>query len=448
METARPMTTGPDLSARLRACVHCGFCLSACPTYRVLGEENDSPRGRLFLMRAVAEERLELGEVVQEHLDRCLGCLACEPACPAGVEYGYLLEGARAQLAVVGRGPGASGRAVMEIVTGGTGARVAFAASRLARGLRLARLIGRWTGGRPGLAARLLDATRPVFRSRDRAPSRPASGGLAGESTSDATEVATPSYALLEGCVMKSLFGHVHAATRRTMRQAGYREVAVAEQTCCGALHAHAGDLEGARTLARRNIEAFERSGTDLIATNSAGCGQAMREYPVWLDGEAEWESRAMALAGQVRDVTTLLVEAPRAVSGRLDGRVGYDAPCHLLHGQRVREAPLQMLDGIEGLERMPIPSSEACCGGAGIYNLTRPELSAEILASKLDEIETAGFDWVATGNPGCIMQIGAGLAARGSAIRVVHPIELLDRAAAAGPDGPPTAGGATDTQR
>lgn len=228
---------------------------------------------------------------------------------------------------------------------------------------------------------------------------------------------------------MKQLFGHVHAATRRTMHRAGYRDVEAPEQGCCGALHAHAGELAGARALARQNILAFEASNADWIATNSAGCGQAMREYPAWLDGESEWRERAEVLAGRVRDVTTLLVEAPRAVSGRLVGQVGYDAPCHLFHGQQVREAPLQLLDGIDGLERVAIPSSERCCGGAGVYNLTRPELSAEVLASKLDEIEETGVGWVATGNPGCIMQIGAGLAARGSAIRVVHPVELLDRA-------------------
>jgi glycolate oxidase iron-sulfur subunit len=369
-------------------------------------------------MRAVAEERLELGDVVQEHLDRCLGCLACETACPAGVQYGHLLEDSRRQLAAVGRGPGALGRAVLSVVAGGPGSSVVFAASRLARRLGVARLIGRWVGGVPGLSARLLDATRPAFPSGDSAVRESGHDG------------SRPSYTLLEGCVMKRLFGHVHAATRRTMVRVGYREVEAPEQGCCGALHAHAGDLDGARVLARRNILAFEASNADAIATNSAGCGQAMREYPEWLDGEEEWRHRAEAVAERVRDVSTLLAAAPRALSGRLTGRVGYDAPCHLLHGQRVRDAPLQLLDAIEGLERVSIPSSEQCCGGAGTYNLTRPELSAELLSSKLDEIEEADVGWVATGNPGCIMQIGAGLAARGGTTRVVHPIELLDRAA------------------
>lgn len=424
------MAPEPDISARLRACVHCGFCLSACPTYRVLGEENDSPRGRLFLMRAVAEGRLELGDVVQEHLDRCLGCLACEPACPAGVEYGYLLETAREQLSRAERGAGTLGRTLLTVVGGGPGARIAFAGSRLIRGLRLARLLGRWTGGRPGLAARLLDATRPVFRAGSRSRNRrPGEDDATRGTDSSASDGAPPTYALLEGCVMKPLFGHVHAATRRTLRRVGYREVAATAQGCCGALHAHAGDLDGARTLARRNVLAFETSGADLIATNSAGCGQAMREYPDWLEGEPAWRDRAEALAERVRDITVLVDEAPRTVSGRLAGRVAYDAPCHLVHGQRVRDAPLRLLDGIQGLERVPLASAEGCCGGAGVYNLTQPELSAEVLASKLDEIEEAGVDWVATGNPGCIMQIGAGLATRGSTTRVVHPIELLDQA-------------------
>ncbi len=430
MATPYPTAARPNESARLRACVHCGFCLSACPTYRVLGEENDSPRGRLFLMRAVAEERLELGDVVQEHLDRCLGCLACETACPAGVEYGYLLESTRQKLTANDLGPGSVGRAVLAVVAGGPGASIAFTASRALRRLGVARLVGRWAGGRPGLAARLLDATRPALRSGRRASEpTPRRNGTAHGHESARDSAVPPTYALLDGCVMKELFGHVHAATRRTMRRGGYREVAAPDQGCCGALHAHAGDLEGARTLARRNIEAFEASSADLIATNSAGCGQAMREYPDWLDGQADWHDRAEALAARVRDVTTLLIEAPRPVTGRLNGRVGYDAPCHLLHGQRVREAPLQILDNIEGLVRVSIPSSDGCCGGAGIYNLTRPELSAAVLASKLDEIEDADLGWVATGNPGCVMQIGAGLASRGSVTRVVHPVELLDLA-------------------
>lgn len=402
--------------------MHCGFCLPVCPTYRVLGEENDSPRGRLFLMRAVSEGRLELGDVVQQHLDRCLGCLACEPACPAGVEYGYLLETARHELELAGRGPGWIGRAVLSLVSGGRGAFFLFGLARVIRGLGLAGFAGRWIGGRVGLAARLLDATRPAF------PRRPHSHRSGRTSAEAADAGPAPTYALLEGCVMKPLFGHVHAATRRTLLEAGFTEVNAVGQGCCGALHAHAGDLEEARALAMKNIEAFEASGASLVATDAAGCGQAMRQYPEWLTGP-EWRSRAEALAERVRDVTVMLAGAPKPVSGRRGGRVAYDAPCHLVHGQREADAPMRVLDSVEGLETVSIASRDSCCGGAGIYNLVQPELSGEVLSAKLDEIEAAAVDWLATGNPGCIMQIGAGLAARGSATRVVHPVELLDRA-------------------
>ena len=240
---------------------------------------------------------------------------------------------------------------------------------------------------------------------------------------------ADRSFVLLEGCVMRALFAHVHAATRRSLERAGYREIEAQGQGCCGALHAHAGDLDAARHMARRNIAAFESAGQAFVATNAAGCGQAMRQYPEWLD-EPEWRARAEGLAERVRDVTVLLAASDPPAGGRLAGRAAYDAPCHLIHGQRVREAPLKLLDGIEDLELVPLRTSEVCCGGAGVYNLVEPELSELVLASKLDEVEAADVEWVATGNPGCIMQIGAGLAARGSATRVVHPIELLDRAA------------------
>lgn len=227
---------------------------------------------------------------------------------------------------------------------------------------------------------------------------------------------------------MRPLFGHIHAATRHTLLEAGFAEVSSVGQGCCGALHAHAGDLQGARALARKNIEAFEASGASYVVSDAAGCGQAIRQYPEWLSGP-EWRSRAEALAERVRDVTVLLADSPALVAGRLPGRVAYDAPCHLVHGQRVSDAPVRMLDAVEDLEMVPIASRDACCGGAGIYNLTRPDLSADVLSSKLDEIEAAEVDWLATGNPGCIMQIGAGLAARGSATRVVHPVELVNQA-------------------
>jgi glycolate oxidase iron-sulfur subunit len=236
---------------------------------------------------------------------------------------------------------------------------------------------------------------------------------------------------------MDGLFAHVHAATRRTLARAGYREVEAPGQTCCGALHAHAGLLVEAREQARRNIEVFELTDCDWIVTDSAGCGAGLKDYPAWFADEPEWQERASGLAGRVRDVTEVLAsvslsfepDAGREHSGSLEGRVGYDAPCHLHHGQGIQKEPLDVLRAIPGLEVEALPSSDRCCGGAGMYNLAQPDLAARVRAPKLGEVQRGGFDWIATGNPGCIMYLGAGLLHSGDRTPVVHPVELVDRA-------------------
>jgi glycolate oxidase iron-sulfur subunit len=236
---------------------------------------------------------------------------------------------------------------------------------------------------------------------------------------------------------MDGLFSHVHDATRRTLARAGYREVEVPEQLCCGALHAHAGLLEEARELARSNIEVFERADCDWIVTDSAGCGAGLRDYPAWFADEPAWRERAEAIAARVRDVTEVLAVALNQAAGAgvagvnsgLEGRVGYDAPCHLHHAQGVTVEPLEVLRAIPGLDVEALPSSERCCGGAGAYNLAHPEIAARVRAPKLGEVQRGGFDWIATGNPGCIMYLGAGLLRSGDRTPVVHPVELVDRA-------------------
>ena len=406
------------------ACVHCGFCLQACPTYRVLGDENDSPRGRIYLMRALVEERLDSDDgAFATHIDRCLGCRACETACPAGVEYGSLLERARADRTEAAGGPDLLTRLLLWVFSDALRTRLALGLGRALRATGLAGALERVLPGRAGLAMRLLASTRPGDGAAD--------AGDAGNAGSDAEAPASdaPSFALLEGCVMSGLFGHVNGATRRVLGAHGYGEVAATEQGCCGALHAHAGMKEEARELARRNIRAFEESGADRIAVNSAGCGAAMREYPEWMAGDPVWVARARELADRVRDVTELLDDAPERPPLALAGRVAYDAPCHLLHGQGVEDEPLDVLGRIEGLEVSRLPSCDSCCGGAGIYNLLQPELAERVLAPKLDEIEGDALRWVATGNPGCLMQIGSGLRERRAAVRAVHPVELVDRA-------------------
>ncbi|MGB5673854.1 MAG: (Fe-S)-binding protein [Gemmatimonadota bacterium] len=312
-------------------------------------------------------------------------------------------------------------------------AKFTYAAARLLRSMGVARALGRLLPGKAGQALRLLAATRPVFGHAPGAAEATTAvdGGRAAES-----DVAT--YALLTGCVMDGLFSHVHAATRRTLASIGHREVEAPEQVCCGALHAHAGLLDEAREQARRNIEAFERTDCDWIITDSAGCGAGLRDYPAWFADEPQWRERAEALSDRVRDVTEILAaELSQAGPSRmapgdspiLEGRVGYDAPCHLHHGQGVRQQPLDVLRTLPGLEVEALPSSDRCCGGAGMYNFEHPDLAARVRAPKLAEVQRGGFDWIATGNPGCIMYLGAGLMRSGDHTPVVHPVELVDRA-------------------
>ena len=400
-----------DSASSLDLCVHCGFCMQACPTYLVLEDENDSPRGRLMLMRGAVEGDIAVDDpALTTHIDRCLGCRACESACPSGVPYGHLLEATRATVATK-RPIGLVARTVLAMMANAPLRRVALGMAKLARTLRLTSLLARLPG-RAGFAFAMLESTRPVFN---------ASGvGVAGE--------ARHSAAMLDGCVMGELFAHTNAATRRVLARNGFRHTEAAGQQCCGALHAHAGDQDRARELARRNIAAFEQSGAEFIAVNAAGCGAMMKDYGHLLRDDPAWADRAAKVAARVRDVSELLAMAGPAPAGRLPLKVTYDAPCHLHHAQRVVDAPLAVLRAIPGLDLVPLPDADRCCGGAGIYNLVEPETSARVLDPKLETIRASGAVLVATGNPGCHMQIGAGLVRSGSKVRCVHPVELLDR--------------------
>lgn len=417
---AVPGTPLAGVKAGLDACVHCGFCLQSCPTYLTLEDENDGPRGRIVLMRAVRAGTLPLGDdAVRTHLDRCLGCRACESACPSGVPYGQLLEASRATLAAARPRPLAV-RLALGVFRRPALLRATMATARVVRASGLARLLARLPG-RAGFAFAMLECTRPPMPRRAYTP--PARGNAA-------------RVAMLEGCVMEGLFVHTNRATARVLAMHGYAMARAEGQRCCGALHAHAGDLEGARALARANIAAFERSGADRIAMNAAGCGAMCREYAHLLGDDPAWAGRAAAFSARVRDVSELVAEAgPCGPTTPLrDGavRVAYDAPCHLLHAQRVADAPLRMLRAVPGVELVPLPNADRCCGGAGIYGLQQPELSQAVLAPKLDEIRQSGAAYVATGNPGCLMQIGAGLLRCGADARAVHPVDLLDAAYAA----------------
>ena len=415
---AIPGTPLADASAGIDACVHCGFCLQACPTYLSLEDENDSPRGRIVLMHALVEGTLPVDDPdVRTHIDRCLGCRACETACPSGVPYGHLLEATRATLTA--QQPNAPiARAILFTFAHPVLLALAMVGGRITRALRLSSLLARLSG-RLGFSMAMLEATRtPIAR----AAYRPAGDGSRGSVT------------LLTGCVMEGLFTETNRATERTLAANDYAVVPTSGQGCCGALHAHAGDLDTARSLARRNVAAFEASGTDYVVVNAAGCGAMMKEYEHLLADDAEWRHRAAAVSARVRDVSELLAEAGPRPGGALDVTVTYDAPCHLLHAQRVATPPLRVLGAVPGLALVPLEGSEHCCGSAGIYNLVEPEVSDTVLAPKLARIAETRATLVATGNPGCLMQIGAGLRQAGSCVRVVRPVDLLDASYAADP--------------
>ncbi|HEX6252498.1 MAG TPA: heterodisulfide reductase-related iron-sulfur binding cluster [Gemmatimonadaceae bacterium] len=403
----------------LNACVHCGFCLQACPTYHAWDDENDSPRGRIVLMRSLLEGTTTVhDESVRLHIDRCLGCRACETACPSGVPYGHLLEATRATLSESRPAPFVA-RAILWTFERPVLLRLAMGASRLLAATPIPLLLSRLPG-RLGFAMAMLAASGSKIERRAYTPEDRGGRGT---------------FALLRGCVMEGLFAETNRATERTLKQNGYAARSAPAQRCCGALHAHAGDLYGARQLARRNIVAFEKSGADYVVVNAAGCGAMMKEYDHLLRDDRDWHERAAAVAARVRDVSELLAAAGPAQGQRLPLRVTYSPPCHLRHGQRIVDAPLAVLAAVPGLQVEPLNDADQCCGSAGIYNLIEPETSNRVLEAKLDNVDETKAAWVVTGNPGCHMQIGAGLIQDGSSARVVHPVDLLDASYSAGRD-------------
>jgi glycolate oxidase iron-sulfur subunit len=416
----------------LDSCVHCGFCLPACPTYLALEDENDSPRGRLVLMGALLEGRAFPDDPdVARHLDQCLGCRGCETACPSGVPYGRLLEAARETLTVT-RPLHWKARLVLAVFARERSLRWVLALARAARGLGLARLGAAVLPRALSMPAAMLAATaRPARWSRR--------GTASSAATTNTPSPARGTAALLTGCVMEGLLTSVNRATERVLERNGFRMEQVPGQQCCGALHAHAGDADTARALARANIAAFEASGAEWIVLNSAGCGAMCRAYAHLLHDDTEWAARATTFASRVRDVHELLAESGPEPTPPADApqRVAWDAPCHLQHAQRVVAPPLAVLRAIGGATLVPLADSDQCCGSAGIFTLVQPQVSARVLGPKLRRIAESGADVVATANPGCLMQIGGGLLLAGSDVVARHPVELLDEGyAARGPTG------------
>lgn len=401
------------------ACVHCGLCLSACPTYVETGREADSPRGRIYLMKALEEGRSPLNEEVVRHLDLCLGCRACETACPSGVEYGALIEGARHHLAKRAQ------RSDLERWKRRLLARWLPSARRmlpLARLLRLASALGlprlATVGWLPRELRRLAALTPDVSSSRRLAAVLEPAGA------------PRATVALLSGCVASAFFPRVNEQSARLLAAAGYRVRVPPQQVCCGALLAHLGERSEAERLARRNVNVFLGAGADFVATNAAGCGAMMREYERLLVGDERQRPAAASLAARVRDVTELLAEgglpeAPHEVRAR----VAYHDACHLSHGQGVRRAPRELLRAVKGLELVELPDAELCCGSAGTYNVIEPDMAWRLGERKALAVLASGAEIVAVANPGCILQIRAALRLRGRDLPVVHPVELLARA-------------------
>src|SRR5215207_4310920 len=424
---------------KLLACVHCGLCLEACPTYVHTSDENDSPRGRIYLMRAVEEGRLALASrTFTRHIDRCLGCRACESACPAGVEYGQLLEAARADIYAGGQKRGWTSRllrlTLRHVWLKPARLKLAFTLARVVRDSRLPRLllrtkVSKLLPSRAEFALALLDSSSPAPLRASAGVSEGAYVDLkVGRESSEHSAEAENVALLFEGCVTEGLFERVNRATARVLAANGCATRRPRGQVCCGALHAHAGDMEGARTLARRNVEAFETNGSAPVVTNAGGCGAMLVSYAHLLADDAEYAERARAFSARVRDVSQQLAATGVREAAPLEGLgVTYDASCHLLHGQGARVEPLRMLGSIPGLKLSPLEGADVCCGGAGVYNLLEEELSARVLEEKLKRVAETGAEVLATGNPGCHMQLGAGARLRGMRLVVCHPVELLE---------------------
>ncbi len=394
---------------KLLTCVHCGLCLAACPTYVELGVEADSPRGRIHLIRALEEGQLAPTPEVIRHLDLCLGCRACETACPSGVEYGALIEAARPYVERFRPAPARWGRrALAAVLTTPALRRAAFAPLRLVGGARWVRRLARRRGS-PWLAyvAALPGAAR--------APRLPEV--LEPEGRPRGTAV------LLTGCVAETAFGRTNVATARLLQRAGVRVVVPRGQGCCGALAIHLGAAERARTLARSVARVLGASGADWVVSNAAGCGALLRAYSDLLPGDPA----AANVGARARDALALLAELGLPPPSRpLACTVAVHDPCHLAHGQGVHAQVRELLAALPGVRLVELEEADMCCGSAGTYNLTEPAMARRLLERKLDRIAATAADVVAAANPGCILQIRAGAILRGLGVRVEHPIDLL----------------------
>ena len=420
-ETTR---TGPS-QFDLDRCVHCGLCLNACPTYRELGLEMDSPRGRIYQMVQVANGA-PITASYQEHIGLCLACRGCESACPSGVPYGRMVEDARCQIeAQAERGRFATWLRRFFFRRLLVSPRALTAAGTLLYlyervGLKaLMRVLGSFRlAGTLGDIAQLAPSADPPFFFSQVGKTFPAEGPRRYR------------VAFLAGCIANISFARLNEATVRVLQKNGCEVAIPAGQGCCGALHLHSGLREDARKLARRNIDALLEGGFDAIITNAAGCGSTLKEYGELLADDPAYSAKAHAFAGHMRDVTEFLagIELNREMTP-VKATVTYQDSCHLAHGQRIRSAPRKLLEAIPGLEFREMRGADICCGSAGIYNIVENQMSMQILATKMEQVNATGAEIVATANPGCLLQLEAGVRLHGTGQKVTHVVELLDRA-------------------
>lgn len=421
-----PAPVQPEIAETVHLdCIHCGICLSACPTYLHLSNEADSPRGRILLINAMQEGRLDTASAnFQRHMQLCLECRACETACPSGVHFSSMMDAARIEIHKIQK-PSAAAAFLRWLIL----QRIFPSRHLMHIGFRILRLYQR-SGIRKLVresgVLKLFPARLALMEAL--LPDIPRSSRYS--SVLDSSTAGSGRVSLFEGCIMPELFGPVHEATIRVLRRQGLSVGMPRHQTCCGALHLHMGDLETTRRLARSNIEAFEKEGAGVIVVNAAGCGAILKEYGALLADDPAFAPRARAFSRRVRDISEFLdalgIERPME---RVELKVTYDDPCHLLHGQGVKAAPRNLLRAIPGIQLVELRDADRCCGSAGIYNITQPEMAARILDEKIGNIIRSGAQVVASGNPGCLLQLRAGLRAKNLPTRVVHPIELLDQA-------------------
>jgi glycolate oxidase iron-sulfur subunit len=408
-------------------CVHCGLCLAYCPTFSILGTEMDSPRGRIFLIKSMAEGRIGLTDSTAAHLDLCLGCRACETVCPSAVPYGQLIEAARAD--IERQRPGGPLRRFFRWVNFDVLLPHPRLLSLAAAGLRFYQVSGLQRLVRASGLLRLLpgplaswEPLLPVIPSAaDRAP-------LPEVTPADGPKRAT--VGLLTGCIQQVAFGPHNRATARVLARNGVEVVAPRTQSCCGALHAHAGEHATALELAKNTIIAFESAGVEQVVVNTSGCGAHMKAYGTLLAGDPAWAERARRFATRVSDISEFLAREPlRGPLRPVSRTVTYHDPCHVAHGQKIRKEPRALLAQIPGLTVKELHEADWCCGSAGTYNLTQPEMAGRLQRRKVENIRATGADAVVTANPGCIIQIQQGLEGGARPVRVLHIVELLDEA-------------------